>query len=79
MLGCTGAPSFFMWVFLYVLFSLPGNALGSQFPLREYNHPPPPAPENPGKLPKNYNLAHPRPARGAAPKITEKLLKSVFF
>ena len=34
-----------------------------------------PRPENPGKLLKNYNLAHPEPVL----KITEKLLKRVFL
>ena len=47
---------------------------GSRFPLTEYN-PPPPRPENPRKLLKNYNLAHPGPVL----KITEKLLRSVIF
>ena len=46
--------------------------LGSQFPLREYRNPP--APENPGKLLKSYNLADPRPL-----KMAEKLLKSVIL
>ena len=35
------------------------RGLGSQFPLRENTESP--RPENPGKLLKNYNLAHPGP------------------
>ena len=54
------------------------GALGSLssdpgFPLQ--NTKSPPRPENPRKLLKNCNLAHP----GPVPKITEKLLRSVIF
>ena len=44
-------------------------------PVSPYRIQIPPRPENPRKLLKNYNLAHP----GPVPKITEKLLRSVIF
>ena len=44
-------------------------------PVSPYRIQNPPRPENPRKLLKNYNLAHP----GPVPKITEKLLRSVIF
>ena len=44
-------------------------------PVSPYRTQNPPRPENPRKLLKNYNLAHP----GPVPKITEKLLRNVIF
>ena len=66
------------WTNLHLLHrSMSSQKLGSQFPLRECENPP--APENPGKLLKNYNLAHPKPVLKMTEKLLKKILKSVTF